>query len=113
MPDAKKAIKGRHRSAEEWRELISAWKASGKSRRRWCQEQGLSLESLRRWAKRLRGCEAPSPVVELRHAVQPSKYIGGTRLRVNRDGVIELRGAVSEELLRLVLRVVSEAPHVC
>ncbi len=35
--------KQRHRSAAEWHRLVSAWKASGKTRRVWCREQGLSV----------------------------------------------------------------------
>ena len=59
--------KQRHRSAAEWRRLVSAWKASGKTRRDWCKEQGLSTESLRRWTKRLRGTESKVSLVEIDH----------------------------------------------
>jgi hypothetical protein len=44
----------RHRREEEWRELVTAWKASGTTRRGWCAERGVSHESMRRWRKRLR-----------------------------------------------------------
>jgi len=112
MSDVQLAITRRRRSEEEWRELISAWRASGKSCRAWSKEQGLSFESLRRWAKRLGGSEDISSVVELRREVPTSKSVDDAYLKVKQDGEVELWGVVSEELLRLVLRVVRETPHV-
>ena len=41
--------KQRHRREEEWRQLIAAWKASGKSRQAWCAEHAVSYDSMRRW----------------------------------------------------------------
>jgi hypothetical protein len=61
--------KQRHRREEEWRELIAAWKASGKTRRRWCEEHGVGHESMRRWCKRLRGTSADTRFVEVQGAV--------------------------------------------
>jgi hypothetical protein len=55
MKTKNSARKQRHRSAEEWRRLVSAWRVSAKTRRVWCREQGLSVESLRRWTKRFHG----------------------------------------------------------
>ncbi len=99
----------RHRSADEWRQLVSAWKASGKTRRDWCTGQGLSTESLRRWTKRLSGTESKVSLVEIDHRGTHSEAIGETFIRITRDGDIELSGHIGEELLRTVLRVVRES----
>jgi hypothetical protein len=102
----------RHRSAEEWRRLVSAWKASGKTRRDWCKEQGLSTESLRRWTKRLRGTENKVSLVEIDHRGNHGAAIGQTFIRITRDGDVELSGSYEEGILRSVLRVMRETARV-
>jgi hypothetical protein len=105
--------KRRYRAAEEWRALVSAWKASEKTRRLWCKEQGLSCESLRRWTKRLRSnTEENVSFVEIAHRPPLVGMESTTRVQVNPDGQVELSGAITEELLRCVLRLVREAAHV-
>ena len=102
----------RHRSAEEWRRLVSAWKASGKTRRDWCAQQGLSTESLRRWTKRLRGTESKVSLVEIDHRGNHGAAIGQTFIRITRDGDVELSGNLNEGILRSVLRVMRETARV-
>jgi hypothetical protein len=102
----------RHRSAEDWRRLVSAWKASGKTRRDWCTQQGLSTESLRRWTKRLRGIESKVSLVEIDHRGNHDAAMGGTCIRITRDGDIELSGNLNEGILRSVLRVMRETARV-
>jgi hypothetical protein len=104
--------KQQRRNAEQWRELITAWRASGKTRKTWCQEQGLAYESLRRWAKRLRSSADKLPFVEICKASQALSPSEPAHIRVGEDGVIELYGNVSEELLRKVLRVTRETADV-
>ncbi len=104
--------KQRHRSAEEWRRLVSAWKVSGKTRRVWCREQGLSVESLRRWTKRFHGSKSTVSLVEISHQNESSSATVSACIRITRDGDIELSGHFGEELLRTVLRVVREPAHV-
>jgi hypothetical protein len=104
--------KQRHRSAEEWRRLVSAWKASGKTRRVWCAEQGLSIESLRRWTKRFRSPEGKVPLVEIRHRSDPGEATVERCIRITREGDVELSGHVNEDLLRSVLRVIRELARV-
>ena len=38
---------------DKWEEIIIEFKASGKSQRVWCSEQGLKRSSLRYWMERL------------------------------------------------------------
>ena len=38
---------------DKWEEIIIEFKASGKSQRIWCSEQGLKRSSLRCWMERL------------------------------------------------------------
>jgi len=38
---------------EEWISLLQDFRASGKAKRTWCQENGISLSSLHRWEQRL------------------------------------------------------------
>ena len=61
--------KQRHRSAEEWCELVSAWKQSGKPAELWYREQGVGRESLRRWSKRIWGTDKDASCVEIEAAV--------------------------------------------
>jgi hypothetical protein len=104
--------KQQHRNAEQWHELITAWRASGKTRKTWCQEQGLAYESLRRWTKRLRNSSDKLHFVEIGKGPEIRSPSDPTRIRVGEDGVIELYGNVSEELLRKVLRVMRETADV-
>lgn len=112
MKTKNSARKQRHRSAEEWRRLVSAWKASGKTRRVWCQEQGLSVESLRRWTKRSHGTNSTVSLVEISHQTESTSATAPACIRITRDGDIELAGHIGEELLRTVLRVVREYARV-
>jgi hypothetical protein len=102
--------KQRHRREEEWRELIAAWKASGTSRRAWCVQHAVSYDSMRRWHKRLRNTVTDAGFVEVQR--QPQSLEGITMLRVTRQGEVEIRGKLSEELLRCLLRIVWETGHV-
>jgi len=104
--------KGCHRSAGEWQELVSAWKESGKSRRLWCQEQGVSPESLRRWGKRLRRTEIDAPLVQIDSRVCAAAQSSLVRLRIVANGDVELVGEFSEDILRRVIRLAREAAHV-
>ncbi len=103
----------RHRSAEEWRALVVAWKQSGKTRENWCREQGVGKESLRRWTKRLRGTEPSAALVEIQRGVASVGTHSALHLRIRVNGDVELLGEFSEEILRRVLRVVREVAHVC
>lgn len=40
-------------TAEEWEVLLQDYQASGKTKRAWCQENGIALSSLHRWEQRL------------------------------------------------------------
>ena len=40
-------------TAEEWISLIQDYRASGMTKRAWCQENGIGLSSLHRWEQRL------------------------------------------------------------
>lgn len=40
-------------TAEEWLSLIQDYRASGMTKRAWCQENGIGLSSLHRWEQRL------------------------------------------------------------
>jgi hypothetical protein len=104
--------KQKHRSAAECHKLVRAWKESGKTKRLWCAENGLSLESLRRWIKRFRGGPIyEMPIVELPHPCRPPEA-STVRILVNAAIQIELPREASEELLQRVLRAAVEVSHV-
>ena len=105
-------VKQRHRSAEEWRGLVAAWKQSGKTRELWCREQGVGKESLRRWTKRLRGTDTSPSLVEIKGGVSVVEKYPALHLRIRVNGDVELIGEFSEEILRRVLYVAREAAHV-
>lgn len=112
MAEVTAKVKQRHRSEAEWRELVAAWRASGQTRDAWCREQGVGLESLRRWSKRIGGTKPDAPVVELTRALWAPLAIGTVRLRITPRGEVELLGEFNEELLRRVLRVIRESTFV-
>jgi len=111
MEENQVARTGRHRSADEWQELVTAWKRSGKTRALWCQEQGVSAESLRRWGKRLRRMEGNAPLVQIDSRVCAAAQ-SLMRLRIVANGDVELVGEFSEEVLRRVIRLAREAAYV-
>jgi hypothetical protein len=104
-------VRQRHRSAEEWGALVTAWKQSGETRELWCREQGVGKESLRRWTKRLRGMDTSGAFVQIQNAAVVDNY-PPLHLRIRVNGDVELIGEFSEEILRRVLRVAREAMHV-
>lgn len=104
--------KQRHRSAEEWRGVVSAWKQSGKTRELWCRENDVGKESLRRWTKRLRGMDIDVSMVQVMGSAAVATKYSPIRLLILASGEVELLGEFSEELLRRVLRVVREAVDV-
>jgi hypothetical protein len=104
--------KQRHRSAEEWRKLVSSWKQSGKTRELWCRENGVGQESLRRWTKRLRGTDAAVAMVQIVEAIPATVKSTPMHLRVLANGDVELLGAFDDGLLRQVLRIVRESNDV-
>jgi hypothetical protein len=112
MEQRQESRKQLRRNAEKWRELIAAWRSSGKTRKAWCEEQGIAYESLRRWVKRLRGSDHRVPLVEICKASHAVDAAGQARVRIGKDGDVELYGNVSEELLRRVLRVMRETADV-
>jgi hypothetical protein len=104
--------KQKHRSAAEWHKLVRAWKESGKSKRLWCAENGLSLESLRRWIKRFRGGPiSEMPMVEVPSLCHQSESLT-VRILMDAAIQIELPKEASQELLQRVLRAAVEVAHV-
>lgn len=101
-----------HRSAEQWRDLVAAWRASGKNRRAWSLEQGVSCKRLRRWTKRLRRSVQNAPLVQLSREPSPAAVDETLRVRITREGELELSRAMSEELLRSLPRAMREAAGV-
>ena len=65
---------------------------------------------MRRWCKRLRGTVADTGFVEVQGPQHPLEEV--SMLKVTRQGEVEIRGKISEDLLRCVLRVVWETGHV-
>jgi len=112
MDEVPVQTKQRHRSAEEWRQLVSDWKQSGKTRELWCRENKVGTESLRRWTKRLRGTRTEVSFVEIEGAVPITSKSAPMHLRILVNGDVELLGEFSDELLRRVLRVARDAIHV-
>ena len=104
--------KQRHRCAAQWRELVVAWERSGMSRRSWCAEQGVSAESLRRWAKRLWRSTEDAALVELAKERAPSTSEATIRVKITRSGELELSGPNSEEIIRCLIRAMRDSSDV-
>jgi hypothetical protein len=108
MEDRETTGRQRHRSVEEWRTLVAAWRASGKTSFVWCKEQGISRESLRRWKKRLGRSTAEPSMVQIPHAAATT----AVRIRITPEGEVEFSGAVTEEFIRMLLGVMRESVRV-
>jgi len=104
--------KGATVSADEWWEMVTAWKQSGKTRKVWCQEHDVSQESLRRWSKRLRRMEMNAPLVQIDKRVCVAAQSPLVRLRIVANGDVELVGEFSEKVLRRVIRLARETDRV-
>ena len=92
------------RGAAEWREIISAWRASGQSRAAYCREQGLSVSTFRFWQRKLAEQRAEKP--RLVQVKRVSGLEAGKRpIRVRSGGLeVELSGEESEEVLCRLFR---------
>lgn len=91
----------RHRSAAEWRTLISAHERSGLNQEAFCENEGVSTTSLANWRKRLRiqGDAAPvertqSPsFIEIGSTIRPLDAGIKVRLELGAGIVLELSRA--------------------
>jgi hypothetical protein len=108
MKAATRKRKQIHRTEAQWRGLVAAWKSSGKTKESWARENGVSFESLRRWSKRLRHTAESPAVVELSRKPILRTTEATTRVTITRDGELELSGAISEEILRTLIRLLRE-----
>ena len=67
---------------EEYRARVEEYRSSGKSQQEWCGEQGVSLDTLRTWIKRVRRAEGGAPELksydEYRSLVLECKNSGKT-----------------------------------
>jgi hypothetical protein len=108
MKATSKKRKQIHRTAAQWRELVAAWRASGRTNEAWAHENGVSFESLRRWNKRLRQSPGNSVLVELARKTIPAIPEATMRVTVTREGGLELSGAFSEDILRTLIRLLRE-----
>lgn len=69
----KNTSRGRvRRSAADWQELISRFEESGQSAREFCEKEGISHESLRRWRIQLSSEPEQSAFVPVTSASAPS-----------------------------------------
>ncbi|MFA5058170.1 MAG: transposase [Opitutaceae bacterium] len=109
--DRKQGI-GKHsrRNAAAWQKLITDWRSSGRTRRDWCREHGVSYESLRRWIKRVGRTPGGNRLVEV--AAAGEAMSATIRVHAGDGLVVELPPTSDEKLLGRVLRAVREAGHV-
>ena len=56
----------RRRTAEEIRKIVEELQASGLSHREFCQQTGIKLSTLGRYARRARGAEQPQHLMRVR-----------------------------------------------
>lgn len=97
-----------YRSKEQWLEIISAWKASGKSQKAWCEEHSISPTSLYGAISRLESHkQAPLKRSDF-ITVQPKQASG---LQLSYKGLsIHLPADFDEYALARFLKVVGELP---
>ena len=97
-----------YRSKQQWLEIITAWKASGKNQRVWCEENSIPFTSFYSTLSRLESCNQNllkrSDFVE----IQPKQTSG---LQMNYKGLsIDLSVDFDEHVLARFLKVVGELP---
>lgn len=73
------------RSREEKEELILQWQQSGKSRKEFCQETGITYNSLVGWCKQFKDKKAPAGFTEVK-----VKSDSGLFAQVNLPGGIRI-----------------------
>lgn len=91
----------RRRGAEEWRDLVGAWRAGGQSRDRFARERGVKSTTLGWWASELARRDREAPVGrKAASRVEPTTFlpvrvIGGvtsvpSAMAVSSDARVEL-----------------------
>jgi hypothetical protein len=108
----------KRRSAEQWREIVERWRASGESAREFAAREGEVAGTLSWWGKRLkteeprraRVAKGTGPTfTQLRVRGSSSSSSGGRVEVVTPSGlVVRVTGAVSEADLVAVLRAVRQ-----
>jgi len=90
-----------------WREQVEAWKSSGQSQRRFCQERGLSRFAFGQWKIRFegKGPRGGARLVRLKATKAVAHGAGGLRLWVNGRYSIELPERFDAETLSRLLGV--------
>jgi hypothetical protein len=89
-----------------WQAHVEAWKASGLSQRRYCEERGVSLSTFQWWRRRLRKPESErstSPMVRV-PVTAPAPGASELVVEMNRFRV-RIRGTVNREQLEGLLDV--------
>lgn len=95
-----------YRSKQQWQEIITAWKASGKSQKAWCEEHSISPTSFYGAISRLES-QKQAPLKRSDFvAIQPKQAPG---LQLSYKGVsIHLQTDFDEHTLARFLKVVGE-----
>lgn len=100
-------VKHARRGVHEWGQLVARWRNSGKTQWQWSKEHGVSYQSLRRWARRMR-----HEFVEVSPAARQA--CASEDIRIRAAGIeILLWAGIGEELLMRVVRAAARAGHVC
>lgn len=107
----------KRRSAEQWREIVDRWRASGASAREFAAREGVVSGTLSWWGNRLkpggprraREAKAKGQAFAPLRVTSSSSGAGGRVEIVTPSGlVVRVTGAVSEVELAVVLRAVQQ-----
>ena len=85
---------------ENWERLIKEMWESGKSQRKWCEEKGISLCTLKYWLRKLPGKEK---VIKQEEAEQKTRWL---KLNVNAQTPAPLQSAERIEILTGKFKVI-------
>jgi transposase-like protein len=106
-------MKRKHRRREEWRRLVTEWKASGESAVGFADRIGVASQTLYRWRTALAGGPQPAraaalaKIVEVRTTRAPAD--DGFELRLSSGRSVGVPASFDEAALARLLRVVEAA----
>ena len=98
----------RRRTAEEIQKIVEELQASGLSHRDFCQETGIKLSTLGRYARRAGGSEQPQQLVRVKLDV-PQEPGAGFVLRLGNGRRIASGWGFSDTALARLIRVAESA----
>jgi hypothetical protein len=99
----------KHRTTDERRKIVAAWRASGLSAWKYCDKYGVAQASLQRWAAQVGAVADKPPAGFVRLELPTARTTAGLVVEIGGARVLVGRGFDSELLRQLVVALSGEA----